>query len=138
MGLPGKTHQASNVKVFAFDYFPRAKDPSERVVQHFEVSRDPVCTEFKRKVLQLGGPSGGGPRLEGPPQVRLFAGAKIEPNLPEDRKTAAVAVGRQRRRRQRRKRRAKRPRKKPSAPLFSWSDPIPTTHSWGSQRRFFA
>eukprot|EP00929_Paragymnodinium_shiwhaense_P118109 TRINITY_DN897_c0_g4_i1.p1 TRINITY_DN897_c0_g4~~TRINITY_DN897_c0_g4_i1.p1 ORF type:complete len:367 (+),score=75.05 TRINITY_DN897_c0_g4_i1:199-1299(+) len=64
--LPGKTHQASNIRVFVFDYFPNAKTPSERVAVHFEASKDPICTAFKRKLLELGGPSHNEPRLEGP------------------------------------------------------------------------
>merc|ERR1712232_1122840 len=75
--LPGKTHQGSNVRVFAFDYFPNARDPSERVVQHFEASRDPICTAFKRKVLELGGPSSSGPRLEGPSTSRAAKAAAV-------------------------------------------------------------
>jgi len=62
---PGKTHESSNVQIFAFDFYPFPSN-GEKVLPVFEApDTDPVCAMFKEKVLLADGGSSGRPQLEG-------------------------------------------------------------------------
>mmetsp|Transcript_118270 Transcript_118270/g.228276 ORF Transcript_118270/g.228276 Transcript_118270/m.228276 type:complete len:359 (-) Transcript_118270:29-1105(-) len=50
----GKTHGDSNVRVFAFEYFPHALTDEGRLIPAFEASSRPECEEFKQRLLESG------------------------------------------------------------------------------------
>ncbi|CAE8602895.1 unnamed protein product [Polarella glacialis] len=76
----GKTHAASNVPVFEFDYEPDAEDEDDRLVPHFEASEDMECQTYTQKLLAAS---------EG--RERLPGGSSSQPATRQD---SSVAGGR--------------------------------------------
>eukprot|EP00931_Biecheleriopsis_adriatica_P080968 TRINITY_DN54311_c0_g1_i1.p1 TRINITY_DN54311_c0_g1~~TRINITY_DN54311_c0_g1_i1.p1 ORF type:complete len:364 (+),score=77.74 TRINITY_DN54311_c0_g1_i1:51-1142(+) len=54
----GKTHAASDVTVFEFDYDPSKEDEDERLIPHFAASGAMECEVYQRKLLEAGAQGG--------------------------------------------------------------------------------
>lgn len=75
----GKTHEASNVRVFEFDYVPSAKNEEDRLVSKYEASSDvAACSEYEQKLLGSGGDGRElpGRSAQGGPGGHLDAGSR--------------------------------------------------------------